>query len=264
MRTLRSRAAYKLTVLVAVILLLDLAFLIYAAGEAHAATPHQHHHSDAQQQDQSGGDSSGDQSSAAPDVPATTPDDSVVPDQQPTALPGQGAAQTIQIALTGYARADNTPPDSTTISMPVIHQQAGGTCTWADPVTFASPGSAGSTEFPKGERVYFPKLKCVGISEDSGATKESVKHIDIYTGNGPASVTGPCEDALTGPATVEVNPPRSVSVIAGPLSDSTGNCRADQNPTTGTSTGVPDATDAPSGHARHTKHATADSQDDDN
>lgn len=254
-RTLRQRAVHKLTVFVLVILLLDLLYLIYSAGEAHAATPHRHHHSNVQQQDQ-------------PDAPVPgdsgdQPSDGVVPDQQPTALPGQGAAQTIQIQLTGYGAPDNTPPGSKTISMPVIHSQAGGTCTWADPVTFASPGSAGSTEFPKGERVYFPKLRCVGISEDSGATKESIKHIDIYTGDGPRSVTDECESSLTGPTTVEVNPPRTVAVTAGPLSDASGNCRSsDQTPTTGTSSGADDATAAPSGHARHTKRASADNGDD--
>jgi hypothetical protein len=251
MRTLRQRAVYKLTVLVTVILLLDLLFLIYSAGEAHAATPRRHHHSIAQQQDQDqSGD--GDQPSDSPD-PSATPDDSAV-----QALSNQGPAQTIQIQLTGYARADNTPPDSTTISMPVIHQQAGGTCTYADPTTFASPGSAGSTEFPRGQRVYIPKIRCYGISEDSGATAESVKHIDFYVGNGPASETGPCEDQITGPTSIIVNPPPGEPVTAGEVATAAG-CRST---TTGTSTGAPDATDAPSGHARHTKHATADSGDD--
>lgn len=258
-RTLRQRAVHKLTVFVLVILLLDLLYLIYSAGEAHAATPHRHHHSNVQQQDQSDGDQP---DALVPGDSGDQPPDGVVPDQ-PTALPGQGAAQTIQIQLTGYGAPDNTPPGSKTISMPVIHSQAGGTCTWADPVTFASPGSAGSTEFPKGERVYFPKLRCVGISEDSGATKESIKHIDIYTGDGPRSVTDECESSLTGPTTVEVNPPRTVAVTAGPLSDASGNCRSsDQTPTTGTSSGADDATAAPSGHARHTKRASADNGDD--
>lgn len=133
-----------------------------------------------------------------------------------------GTQQTVQIQLTGYGAPDNNPAGSKTISQPVIHSQAGGTCTFANPVTFASPGSAGSTEFPKGQRVYFPKLRCYGISEDSGATKMSTRHIDIYTGDGPKSVTDKCESNLTGPTSVIVNPPANEPVTAGPLSSSTG------------------------------------------
>lgn len=133
-----------------------------------------------------------------------------------------GPEQTIDIELTGYGAPDNNPRNSKTISMPVIHQEAGGSCSFADPVTFASPGSAGSTEFPKGTRVYFPSLQCYGISEDSGASKMGTKHIDIYTGDGPASVTDDCESDLTGPTTVIVNPVDGKPVVAGPLSTASG------------------------------------------
>jgi hypothetical protein len=157
-----------------------------------------------------------------PDTVAPSTD--TTPDQASGAVLS-GTAQTVNIQLTGYGAPDNTPAGSKTISMPVIHSQAGGTCTFADPVTFASPGSAGSTEFPKGQRVYFPKLRCYGISEDSGATAESVKHIDIYTGDGPKSVTDQCESDLTGATSAIVNPPANEPVTAGPLSSSSGNCR---------------------------------------
>lgn len=133
-----------------------------------------------------------------------------------------GDSQTIMIQLTGYGFADNTPANSKTISMPVIHQEAGGTGTFADPITFASPGHAGSTEFPKGQIVYFPSLKRYGISEDSGATKMSIMHIDIYTGDGPKSVTDKCESNLTGKTSVIVNPPDGEPVTPGPLSDENG------------------------------------------
>jgi hypothetical protein len=135
-----------------------------------------------------------------------------------------GPAKTLTIRLTGYGAPDNTPAGSKTISMPTIHSQAGGTCTHADPVTFASPGSAGSTEFAKGTIVYFPSLRCYGISEDSGASAPA-PHIDIYTGDGPKSVTDACESALTGQTSVIVNPPATEPVTAGPLSTSSGNCR---------------------------------------
>lgn len=128
----------------------------------------------------------------------------------------------VQVQLTGYGAPDNTPAGSRTISMPTVHEEAGGNCTYGDPVTFASPGKAGSTEFPRGERVYFPKLRCYGISEDSGATKESLPHIDIYTGDGPKGVTDECEQGLTGETSVIVSPPPGEPVNPGPLSSPSG------------------------------------------
>jgi hypothetical protein len=133
-----------------------------------------------------------------------------------------GAEQSVKIQLTAFAAPDNNPAGSKTISQPTIHSQAGGSCTFSDPVSFASPGSAGSTEFPKGQRVYFPSLKCYGVSEDSGATKMSIKHIDIWAGDGPASITDKCESDLTGPTTVIVNPAAGKPVVSGPLSTSSG------------------------------------------
>lgn len=174
-------------------------------------------------------DTEDDSSDDSSDSGSSDSTDDTAPD---TGVPGAaggvvatGTQQTVQIQLTGYGAPDNNPAGSKTISMPTIHSQAGGTCTHADPVTFASPGSAGSTEFPKGQIVYFPSLKCFGISEDSGATKESVKHIDIYTGDGPKSVTDRCESALTGQTSVIVNPPANEPVTTGPLSSSNGSCR---------------------------------------
>lgn len=174
-------------------------------------------------------DTEDDSSDDSSDSGSSDSTDDTAPD---TGVPGaaggvvaSGTAQSVQIQLTGYGAPDNNPAGSKTISMPTIHSQAGGTCTHADPVTFASPGSAGSTEFPKGQIVYFPSLKCFGISEDSGATKMSIKHIDIYTGDGPKGVTDKCESALTGRTSVIVNPPANEPVTAGPLSSSNGSCR---------------------------------------
>jgi hypothetical protein len=147
----------------------------------------------------------------APDATTATPAAGLVPG---------GTQETIM--RTGYAAADNNPAGSTTISQPVIHSKAGGTCTNSDPTTFASPGSAGSTEFPKGERVYFPDLQCYGISEDSGATKESVKHIDLWSGNQAKSITDKCESDITGSTTIIVNPPSNEPVNPGALTTASG------------------------------------------
>jgi hypothetical protein len=167
-------------------------------------------------------DDDSDDSGSDDNTDATTPDTGTA--SPAGGVVASGPAKTITIRLTGYGAPDNTPAGSKTISMPTIHSQAGGTCTHADPVTFASPGSAGSTEFAKGTIVYFPSLKCYGISEDSGASAPA-PHIDIYTGDGPKSVTDSCESALTGQTSVIVNPPANEQVTVGPLSSSSGNCR---------------------------------------
>lgn len=232
-----------------------LAVCICTATPALAAGQHHHHHSGQQQQDDQPDNSTDPSTDPAPQGQFSDPGGDL-PFPVPAAPQAtSGPAQTVQIQLTGYGAPDNTPAGSKTISMPVIHQEAGGTCTYADPTTFASPGSAGSTEFPKGERVYIGKIRCYGISEDSGATAESVKHIDFYTGDGPGSVTGPCEDEITGPTSIIVNPPPGEPAIAGPLSTASG-CRVNQ--TTGTNTGARGATHAHSGHAPSTPPASAD------
>lgn len=215
-------------------LLCALVLTLVTAAPALASPGHGHNHRHRTMtswSDQRGdrGDTEDDSDDDSDDgISESTPDDTAPDTGVPGAAGGvvaTGTQQTVQIQLTGYGAPDNNPAGSKTISMPTIHSQAGGTCTHADPVTFASPGSAGSTEFPKGQIVYFPSLKCFGISEDSGATKMSIKHIDIYTGDGPKGVTDKCESALTGKTSVIVNPPANEPVTAGPLSSSNGSCR---------------------------------------
>jgi len=201
---------------------------LLATAPAAYATPGHHHgrgHSLFGQQRDDSSDDSGDDSSSS-DQPDTVNPSTDNTANTATGVTGgtvqSGTQQSVKIQLTAYGAPDNNPAGSKTISQPTIHQQAGGSCTFADPVSFASPGSAGSTEFPKGQRVYFPSLKCYGVSEDSGATKMSIKHIDIYAGDGPASITDKCESDLTGPTTVIVNPVAGKPVVTGPLSTSSG------------------------------------------
>ncbi|MFD0635984.1 hypothetical protein ACFQ9X_34865 [Catenulispora yoronensis] len=62
-----------------------------------------------------------------------------------------GSATTEQTFLTFYGWWDNTPPGGD-ISYPQIHQTAGGTGTYSDPITFATD----SSEQPPGTIVYVP------------------------------------------------------------------------------------------------------------
>ena len=91
----------------------------------------------------------------------TRPVKSVLEGGQPAQV-GNGGGTRSQIFTTGYTYWDNTPPGSAQISKPVIHDRAGGTGTWKDPITVAvQPG-----RFSFGTRFYLPELKKYFIVED--------------------------------------------------------------------------------------------------
>ncbi|NKQ58889.1 hypothetical protein HFP15_39205 [Amycolatopsis sp. K13G38] len=122
--------------------------------------------------------------------------------------------------ITFYAAADNDPPGSTAIAFsrsggaPTPHDTAGGTGTFADPLTFA----AADGEFPPGTRIYVPEVQRYFVLEDTCANCTGT-HIDLWTG--PATDTGvlDCEDQLTpdGPGLYEIDPPPGLPVVAGDL-----------------------------------------------
>lgn len=130
-----------------------------------------------------------------------------------------GPAKTLTVDVTGYSFADNQGGNNATISMPVIHKTAGGVGTFSDPITAASPGSAGSTEFPAGTKFYLPTIKRYVIVEDSGASKMDNPHLDIYVGGEGTSEKDPggCESRITGTVQAELNPPPGRPVTAGPI-----------------------------------------------
>jgi hypothetical protein len=136
-----------------------------------------------------------------------------------------GAEQTIQAELTGYSWQDNTPPGSATICCEVLHSKAGGTGTFADPITTAVPGSGGSgMEFPAGTRFYIPTLKRYVIVEDSGATKMGLPHLDIWVGGQghSKSDSDACMNDFTGKASIVKNPSPGRPVTVGELTTSNG------------------------------------------
>lgn len=98
----------------------------------------------------------------------------------------------MQAYVTGYSWFDNTPPGSATISHPVLHQTAGGTGTYADPITVAV-GHDLSTgqdvlDWPAGTRFYIPNLRRYFIVEDT-------------CGDGSTPENGPCHTGYPAPAT---------------------------------------------------------------
>ncbi|MEY9932665.1 hypothetical protein ABH926_007316 [Catenulispora sp. GP43] len=167
------------------------------------------------------------------------------------AAPAQAAASatTEQTFLTFYGWWDNTPPGGN-ISYPQIHQTAGGTGTYSDPITFATD----SGEQPPGTIVYVPRVGKYFIMEDSCEECSAdwtghgpnggpnLRHLDLWLGGqgGSAFSAIECEDALTNYNTdgtpsmepVIVNPPSNETVTSEPIfNTSTGACYGGAKPT---------------------------------
>jgi hypothetical protein len=94
--------------------------------------------------------------------------------------------------LTGYTYYDNTPAGSAAVSNPVIHQTAGGTGTYTDPITLAVghtiTGSQDVLDWPAGTIFYVPNLRKYFIVEDT-------------CGDGPTPQNEPCHTGYPAPAT---------------------------------------------------------------
>lgn len=103
--------------------------------------------------------------------------------------------QDMQIYLTGYSFWDNTPRGSARIARPVIHRSAGGTGTYADPITLAvghvKRGSRSIMDFPEGTRFYVERLRKYAIVED-------------LCGDGPRPQNGPCHSGHNGLAWLDI------------------------------------------------------------
>ncbi|MDT7578483.1 MAG: hypothetical protein QOH17_4816 [Pseudonocardiales bacterium] len=147
---------------------------------------------------------------------ATTPPRHVT--SQPTGRPGR----MLSVLVTFYGAGDNDPPGSTEIAHPnALHSAAGGTGTYANPVSLASDRRA----IPVGTRVYYPPLAkyfvmeddCAGCIEDWESSR--TPHIDLWAGNHSGADFIACENALTpsGRVAVELNPPPGRRVDTSPL-----------------------------------------------
>jgi hypothetical protein len=164
------------------------------------------------------------------------------------AASASSSASTEQAFVTMYGWYDNTPP-SATISYPVIHQEAGGTGTWSDPITYASS----TAETKAGTRIYVPRVQKYFIMEDDCSECDAdwsghgpdggpnLWHFDLWLGGkgGNAISAIECEDALTNYnpdntpklESVIVNPPSNETVSSEPLfNTSNGNCYGGAKP----------------------------------
>lgn len=170
---------------------------------------------------------------------STTPVPAPPPTPVPTTTPAPApTGRTQQVQITFYGSYDNDPKGSLDIDRPAtcpacIHTTAGGTGTWADPLTFASPAGAGA--YPYGTRIYVPLVRKYFVREDSCAQSWTaptgcgdVTHVDLYMGNpsGTQAVLT-CEDTLTpdAHATIVVDPAANLIVDPTPLwTQSTSTC----------------------------------------
>jgi hypothetical protein len=139
------------------------------------------------------------------------------PQQQP-----QAGSKQLTIWLTGYSWQDNTPPGSSVVGEPVLHKQADGQGTFADPITVAVPGHEGKMAWQPGTKFYLPTVQRYVIVEDSGAAKQPAgtdTHLDMWIGgqDGTKQATDDCENTFTGRVPAQVDPPDNLPVMAGPI-----------------------------------------------
>lgn len=79
----------------------------------------------------------------------------------PTGVGATTAPSTVQAFMTLYGFVDNSPPGPI-IAHPCIHPEAGGTGTYADPITFATDVN----ESPWCQIIYVPYMKRYFVHED--------------------------------------------------------------------------------------------------
>jgi 3D (Asp-Asp-Asp) domain-containing protein len=168
----------------------------------------------------------------------TPPVDSGTPTSEASAdsPPGDGSTTT-NVYVTFYGWADNSPPGGAIAypksgGFPTLHDTAGGTGTYADPITFASDRA----EFPVGTILYVPFIEKYVMMEDDCAqcdtdwTTSHKWHIDLWmnsSGTESTSALTTCEGNWTRTSTaVELSPPPARTVTTPPLFvPATNSCR---------------------------------------
>jgi 3D (Asp-Asp-Asp) domain-containing protein len=145
-----------------------------------------------------------------------------------------GTDQTMEVTFYGWD--DNSPPGNAIAypkcaGYPTIHDAAGGTGTYADPITFATD----KDEIAIGSIVYAPFIEKYLVMEDDCGQCDTdwgsmIWHIDVWmNSNGTEDPTAleNCEDQWTQCATtIVLDPPPGLTVTTNPLFDpATNTCR---------------------------------------
>ena len=159
-------------------------------------------------------------------------------DDSSTVSSGDAASgSTFTMQVTWYGWDDNSPPGNAiaypaNAGNPTIHNSAGGTGTYADPITFATD----KDEWPPGTILYLPFAKKYVIMEDDCTQCDSdwqsgqMRHIDIWMnsdGSEDPNALFTCEGNWTqSAAQVIAMPAQNLAVTTTPLFDpSTNTCR---------------------------------------
>ncbi len=137
--------------------------------------------------------------------------------------------------LTAYTYWDNTPPGSSEISNPIIHQVAGGTGTFSDPITVAVghsiSGRTDTLDYPAGTKFYMPYLRKYFIVEDTCGDGNTPQNGPCHTGyqghpwldlwldgsQGTRSSADDCASDVTDLHTIIENPASNYVVVSGPI-----------------------------------------------
>lgn len=132
---------------------------------------------------------------------------------------GSGGGQRSTAFITGYTYWDNSPPGSAQIARPQIHDRAGGTGTWKDPITVAV---GFGPRFPFGTRFYLPELKKYFIVEDlcgacSDGRNGGAYTLDIWLdgSNTSSGAASSCAARITGTAPAIKDPSSNLPVDSG-------------------------------------------------
>lgn len=146
--------------------------------------------------------------------------------------------QPMRAFLTGYGYWDNTPPGSAAISKPVIHDKAGGTGTYQDPITIAVghviENGRQTLDFAPGTRFYIERLRKYAIVEDvcgdGNRPQDGPCHtghkghpwLDIYIGGASQNsrATVACANKLTALQDIVMHPRPDYPVHVGEITDS--------------------------------------------
>lgn len=183
-------------------------------------------------------------------IPNPTPKPTPPPVLPPVIIPSPviiSAGETRSIDYTtAYGYPDNTPAGSD-ISNPVIHTSAGGTGTFADPITMAVghtiSGGKDTLDYSQGTKFYIPNLRRYFIVEDTCGDGNSPQNgpchrldtpgnsapagakawIDLWVGGTTPTKanTLSCEDAITDLHLVIQNPASNYVVVSGPVFNNT-------------------------------------------
>jgi hypothetical protein len=188
----------------------------------------------------------------APSAPAPGPAATTTSATTTASAPSKPVSHPGEVKLVAYTTAytyfDNTPPGSSIIAFPksdgfpTLHEVAGGTGTYSDPITVAvghvMSGGVDTPDFAPGTRFYLPNLRRYFMVEDTCGDGDHPQDIPCHKLNDEAASTGAtvwldlwiggdansseaeaaaCASEVTGGHLILLKPAAHYAVSAGPV-----------------------------------------------